>query len=112
MNRGGDHQLNKAIYTIALIRMNRDPVTRDYVAKRTSQGRTKERDHPQPQEIHHPPDLPNIQPLRSGAPILIGDSVLLPLLPHSIPCCRLYLFSLPNIFLAPRSGSLSARPPR
>lgn len=41
LNRGGDRQLNKAIYTIALIRMNRDPATRDYVAKRKSQGRTK-----------------------------------------------------------------------
>lgn len=41
LNRGGDRQLNKAIYTIALIRINRDPATRDYVAKRTSQGRTK-----------------------------------------------------------------------
>lgn len=41
LNRGGDRQLNKAIYTIALIRMNRDPATRDYVARRTSQGRTK-----------------------------------------------------------------------
>ncbi|MEV7607837.1 IS110 family transposase [Paenarthrobacter sp. NPDC089322] len=41
LNRGGDRQLNKAIYTIALIRMNRDPGTREYVAKRTSQGRTK-----------------------------------------------------------------------
>ncbi|MEV7574329.1 IS110 family transposase [Pseudarthrobacter sp. NPDC089323] len=41
LNRGGDRQLNKAIYTIALIRINRDPDTRDYVARRTSQGRTK-----------------------------------------------------------------------
>ncbi|MEV7474190.1 IS110 family transposase [Pseudarthrobacter oxydans] len=41
LNRGGDRQLNKAIYTIALIRMNRDQATRDYVAKRISQGRTK-----------------------------------------------------------------------
>lgn len=41
LNRGGGRQLNKAIYTIALIRMNRDQATRDYVAKRTSQGRTK-----------------------------------------------------------------------
>ena len=41
LNRGGDRQLNKAIYTIALIRMNRDPDTKNYVAKRTSQGRTK-----------------------------------------------------------------------
>ncbi|MBD1539537.1 IS110 family transposase [Arthrobacter sp. S13_S34] len=41
LNRGGDRQLNKAIYTIALIRINRDPATREYVTKRTSQGRTK-----------------------------------------------------------------------
>lgn len=41
LNRGGDRQLNKAIYTIALIRMNRDPQTREYVTRRTSQGRTK-----------------------------------------------------------------------
>jgi transposase len=41
LNRGGDRQLNKAIYTIALIRMNRDHATKDYVAKRISQGRTK-----------------------------------------------------------------------
>jgi transposase len=41
LNRGGDRQLNKAIYTIALIRMNRDSATKDYVAKRTSEGRTK-----------------------------------------------------------------------
>jgi transposase len=41
LNRGGDRQLNKAVYTIALIRMNRDPATKDYVAKRTGQGRTK-----------------------------------------------------------------------
>ncbi|WP_211880939.1 IS110 family transposase [Pseudarthrobacter albicanus] len=40
-NRGGDRQLNKAIYTIALIRINRDQATKDYVARRTSQGRTK-----------------------------------------------------------------------
>lgn len=41
LNRGGDRQLNKAIYTIALIRMNRDPGTKEYVARRTSEGRTK-----------------------------------------------------------------------
>lgn len=41
LNRGGDRQLNKAIYTIALIRMNRDQATREYVARRTRQGRSK-----------------------------------------------------------------------
>jgi hypothetical protein len=41
LNRGRDRQLNMAIYTIALIRMNRDQATRDYVARRTRQGRNK-----------------------------------------------------------------------
>jgi len=41
LNRGGDRQLNKAIYTIALVRMNHDQATKEYVAKRTSEGRTK-----------------------------------------------------------------------
>lgn len=41
LNRGGDRQLNKTIFTIALIRMNRDLATSDYVAKRTGQGKTK-----------------------------------------------------------------------
>jgi transposase len=41
LNRGGDRQLNTAICTIALIGMNRDPNTKNYVAERTSQGRTK-----------------------------------------------------------------------
>lgn len=34
-------RLNKPINTIALIRINRDPDTREYVARRTSQGRIK-----------------------------------------------------------------------
>lgn len=29
LNRGGDRQLNKAIYTVALTRMNSNPATRD-----------------------------------------------------------------------------------
>ena len=41
LNRGGDRQRNKAIYTIALIRMTRDPAPRDCVTKRTSKRRTK-----------------------------------------------------------------------
>ncbi|WP_244516969.1 transposase [Arthrobacter alpinus] len=41
LNHGGDRQLNKALYTIALSRIHWDQVTKDYVSKRTSQGRTK-----------------------------------------------------------------------
>jgi transposase len=40
LNRGGDRQLNRALTTIVLVRMRRDPATRDYVARRRSEGRT------------------------------------------------------------------------
>lgn len=41
LNRGGDRQLNKALHTVALVRMNYDQDTKDYVARRTHQGRNK-----------------------------------------------------------------------
>jgi transposase len=41
LNRGGDRRLNRALYTVALVRMGHDPRTRDYVTRRTSEGRTK-----------------------------------------------------------------------
>jgi transposase len=41
LNRGGDRDANKALYTIALCRMRRDPRTRAYVERRTKQGLTK-----------------------------------------------------------------------
>ncbi len=41
LNRGGDRQANRALYTIALSRMRTDPRTRDYVDRRTKQGLTK-----------------------------------------------------------------------
>lgn len=40
LNRGGDRQLNQAIYTIVLVRMRRHPATLAYVTKRRSQGMT------------------------------------------------------------------------
>lgn len=41
LNRGGDRRLNRALYTVALVRMGHDPRTRAYVARRTAEGRTK-----------------------------------------------------------------------
>ncbi|MDI5937147.1 MULTISPECIES: IS110 family transposase [unclassified Micromonospora] len=41
LNRGGDRRLNRALYTVALVRMGHDPRTRDYVNRRTREGRTK-----------------------------------------------------------------------
>jgi transposase len=40
LNRGGDRQLNKAIYTIAINRMRADSTTRAYVTRRRAQGKT------------------------------------------------------------------------
>lgn len=41
LNRGGDRQANRALYTIALCRMRIDPRTQAYVDRRTKQGLTK-----------------------------------------------------------------------
>jgi transposase len=38
-NRGGDRALNRAIYTIATVRM-RDCPTQAYIARRTAEGKT------------------------------------------------------------------------
>ncbi|WP_247686739.1 IS110 family transposase [Micromonospora sp. C31] len=41
LNRGGDRCLNRALCTVALIRMGHDPRTRAYVTRCTAEGRTK-----------------------------------------------------------------------
>jgi transposase len=41
LNRGGDRQANYALYILAITRMAWDPDTRAYVARRTSEGKTK-----------------------------------------------------------------------
>ncbi len=40
LNRGGNRQANSAIYRILLTRMSHDQRTRDYVARRTAEGKT------------------------------------------------------------------------
>jgi transposase len=40
LNRGGDRQANKALYRIAIVRMRHHQPTRDYVHKRTTQGKS------------------------------------------------------------------------
>lgn len=41
LNRGGSREANNALWTISLIRMRSDPRTRQYVEKRTAEGRTE-----------------------------------------------------------------------
>jgi hypothetical protein len=40
LNRYGDHQLNRALHTIVQSRIRYDAPTRDYVARRTTEGKT------------------------------------------------------------------------
>lgn len=41
LNRGGNRDANRALHVIALVRMSSDPRTRTYVARRTSEGKSK-----------------------------------------------------------------------
>jgi transposase len=41
LNRGGDRDANSALYIVTLTRMHHDERTRDYVQRRTSEGKTK-----------------------------------------------------------------------
>lgn len=41
LSRAGDRQANSALYHIVIVRMRYDPATRDYVARRTREGKTK-----------------------------------------------------------------------
>jgi transposase len=40
LNRSGDRQLNRALHTIVLARTRIDPITRSYIARRTSEGKS------------------------------------------------------------------------
>jgi len=41
LNRGGDRRANNALYTIVVVRMRYDQRTRDYVQRRTTEGKTR-----------------------------------------------------------------------
>jgi transposase len=41
LNRGGDRDANRALHMICVVRMGSDPRTRDYVSRRTAEGKSK-----------------------------------------------------------------------
>jgi transposase len=41
LSRGGDRQLNRALHTVVLHRRQHDPATRDYIAKRIAEGKSR-----------------------------------------------------------------------
>jgi transposase len=40
LSRGGDRQLNRALHTVILHRRQHDPATRDYITRRTAEGKS------------------------------------------------------------------------
>jgi transposase len=40
LNRGGDRQLNRALHTVALVRLRHDPTTRAHAAPRRGDGKS------------------------------------------------------------------------
>jgi transposase len=40
LNRGGDRRLNRALHTMALVRLRDDPATRAYAARRRAEGKS------------------------------------------------------------------------
>jgi transposase len=66
LSRGGDRQLNRALHTIALHRRQHDPKTKDYIAKRIAEDKSR-RDATRPlkrypaRHLHRP--LEQQQPL-------------------------------------------------
>lgn len=41
LSRGGDRQLNRALHTVILHRRQHDPITKDYIAQRIAEGKTR-----------------------------------------------------------------------
>ncbi|MET3719140.1 transposase [Arthrobacter sp. UYEF21] len=41
LSRGGDREANSSLYRVVLVRMSKDKRSRDYVAERTEEGKTK-----------------------------------------------------------------------
>src|SRR5204862_3531248 len=41
LDRGGDRQLNRALHTIAITRAQHDPATREYLARKEAEGKTR-----------------------------------------------------------------------
>jgi transposase len=40
LSRGGDRQLNRALHTVILHRRQHDPATKDYIARRVTEGKS------------------------------------------------------------------------
>ena len=66
LNRYGDRHLNTALHTVVQIRIQYQPATRDYVARRTAEGKDQPRDQTLPGSLRRTRPLPPTR--KSGDP--------------------------------------------
>jgi transposase len=71
LNRGGNREANRALCMTCLAQMRRDGRTKEYVARRTAEGKSK-RDHPLPEALRSQGGLPRAGLLRP--PFLADES--------------------------------------
>ena len=67
LNRYGERQLNNALHTVVHSRIQYQPATRDYVARRTAEGKDRPRDQTFPCPLRRPRPLP---PTETGPQLL------------------------------------------
>ena len=70
LNKGGNRQGNSALHHIAIVRMRYHQPTRDYVNRKTGEGKGKMQNHPLPETLHRPRGLPgpHLHPPGTDAP--------------------------------------------
>jgi transposase len=73
LNRGGDRDANSALWRITIVRMAIDQDTRDYVAKRQSEGKTKSEAIRCSQALHRPRGIQ--RPTLSSHRLTVGASL-------------------------------------
>ncbi len=61
LNRGGDRQANAALYRIVVVRLRWHQPTKDYLARRTKEGKPKEGDHPLLEALRRPRGIRSAQ---------------------------------------------------
>jgi transposase len=66
LHRGGDRLANSALWRIALVRMHCHQPTKDYVARRTTEGKTKPEILRCAQALHRPGNLPTSSRVAAG----------------------------------------------
>ena len=74
LNRGGDRQLNHALHIIAVTRAQRDPATKQYLARKEAAAQPQTISEPESTEHARPQIPPRPRPRREPDPTIQGQA--------------------------------------